>query len=410
MIWQHSLRALGDIGERIQRRYRAARVPRSAGQPWYPGEPIVVAGMFNTASGIGECARLAHQALTEKGLNPIAVDISHLFGPVDMQCAIPFGSIPKSEHGLLILSVNSPETVQTLHFLQRWRFPKWRVVGVWAWELERLPDYWMQGFEYVDEIWAPSSFTARAIDTAGRIKAKVVPLPVKIPKGISAERLQFGLGAETFVVLAASDLLSSPLRKNPFGAIDAFRRAFGNAQDVRLIIKLRNIDRDVEFEKQLLSRIEGAQNIQILDRVLHRKDMLRLISSADTYLSLHRSEGLGLPLAEAMLLGVPTVATAWSGNLDFMSNETAMLVPYVLTPISAPDPYYGSVPDAEWAEPNIEEAANALKVLKSDPAVRKRISHAARVFAERHFSYDHYLEATGLKHRSKLLCDSIDAL
>ncbi len=380
----------------VRERVLAARVPRANGVPWQPGEPIVVAGMFNTASGIGESARSSYYAMQDQGLNPTAVDISALFGPVDFKSRIPVGEMPRDARGLLVLHMNSPETVRALRYLDRARFRGWRVVGAWAWELEHLPAYWSNGFRYVDEIWALSAFTAGAIVRSGSVPTRVVAPVVHVPGSVSPRRDEFGIDPDVFTVLALTDVLSSPLRKNPLGAIKAFRAAFSDDPNVQLIVKLRNLDRNPKFQRELSEIVAGAGNIKVMENVLTREEVLSLIMSADAFISLHRSEGFCLPLAEAMSLGVPTVATGWSGNMDFMDESSAILVPFELTSVSRSDPFYGTVPGAVWAEPSIEFAADALRRLERSPSLRQTISSRAREVAAKQSDTRRFVEAAGL--------------
>lgn len=380
----------------LHERFLAAKVPKASGASWKPGEPIVVAGMFNTASGIGESARSSYYAMHDQGLNPTAVDISALFGPVDFKTSVPFGEMPRDERGLLVLHMNAPETVRALHYLNPVRFRGWRVVGAWAWELEHLPAYWSNGFRYVDEIWALSAFTAGAITRAGSVPTRVVAPVVHVPGSVSPRRDEFGIDPDVFTVLALTDVLSSPLRKNPLGAVKAFRAAFSDDPKAQMIVKLRNLDRNPKFQHELSEAVAGAGNIRVMENVLSREEILSLIMSADALISLHRSEGFCLPLAEAMSLGVPTVATGWSGNMDFMDESTAMLVPFELTPVSGTDPFYGTVPGAVWAEPSIEGAADALRCLKQSPSLRQTISSRAREVAAKQSDTRRFVEAAGL--------------
>ena len=182
-------------------------------------------------------------------------------------------------------------------------------------------------------------------------------------------------------MLTSFNLASSFERKNPLGAIAAFREAFGDRIDRILVLKVSNRDHAPEDFARLETAIAGAPNIRLETRTLPRGDSLALTAAADIVLSLHRSEGFGLVPAEAMLLGRPVIATGWSGNLDFMDDHSAALIRYRLVPTRDARGVY-EVENAAWAEPDVDHAAEWLGRLADDPPARVALGEAGRTMAQ----------------------------
>jgi glycosyltransferase involved in cell wall biosynthesis len=339
---------------------------------------VVVAGFFRSASGIGEAARACFRALTTAGLSPSAVDLTVPIAPADLAPEIPLSAFPGDRHGSLLLHVNPPEMLAALAQLDFLGGRHWRVIGCWAWELPTFPTGWERGFELVSDIWVPSVFTAEALRKHRQAPAvAVIPHAIDPPAGIVADRARFGIGPNVFAALTTADALSSFARKNPLGAIDAFRRAFGDRTDVQLIVKTRNLAHSPATAKFIKEAIGGSSNIRLLDGTLAEADRWSLLRSVDALISLHRAEGFALGPAEAMSLGKPVIATGWSGNLDFMAAGSALLVDYELIPVLDPFGVY-SDPTARWAEPNIAQAAELLRRVAAEPAWSAAIGDAGR--------------------------------
>jgi glycosyltransferase involved in cell wall biosynthesis len=292
---------------------------------------------------------------------------------------------PPNSGGTLVICVQPP----TLHRILRTRgtadFLGRRWVGYWWWELERLPESWRAIAALADEFWCSSRFVYDCFARSIPEKAShYLPLVIDVPQPSSRRLADFGLPAATFTVLSAFDLRSHMARKNPQGMIAAFKQAFGARSDVLYILKVTGSEKFPDHLASLQAQADIAGNIRILSQALDTPDLFALIHQADIVLSLHRSEGLGMIMAEAALSGTPVVATAWSGVLEFLDPESAALVGYRLVPVDRLD-NLPAPPGSRWAEPEIDEAAHWLRRLESEPGLRERLAQAARQKASHAF-------------------------
>jgi glycosyltransferase involved in cell wall biosynthesis len=352
-------------------------------RPSDPNAPLVVAGLFSTANGIGEAARTTYRALEAAGLHPIAVDLSEPFAPVDLTSEIACQPMPDDVEGTLILQLNGPETMSAMQHLGLERGRNWYTIGYWAWELPTFPTGWEKAFRYLSELWTISSFTADALrkhEDAPDIH--VFGHAVAPPPSVQPARAQFGMEDDQLVFLTMADSMSSFERKNPIATIHAFREAFGDDPSKRLIVKTRNLARSETAMTNLSAAIHGAENIAILDTSLSEKDQWALLKSCDVLVSLHRSEGFGLGLAEAMALGKPVICTDWSGNMDFTTETSAGLVGSRLIPCQDEYGIYGNT-DAEWADPDHDEAVRLMRKLAEDAPARAQLANAGKTHIER---------------------------
>lgn len=257
--------------------------------------------------------------------------------------------------------------------------PGVRRIAVWYWEMEDIPAEWVPQLGWPDEVWAPTRFLA---DTFRKyVRVPVVPmLPgVELPPFTPLPRSHFGLSDERFVFLFSFDWFSTPVRKNPFGLIDAFRRAFRPDEPVDLVLKVSRGEACPERFGELKAAADVAE-VRVLNEVLPRAELLALMACADCYVSLHRSEGLGLGLAESMLMGKPVIGTAYSGNLDFMTDANSYLVRCGRAACTEDaSPYQkGYV----WGDPDLDHAAELMRRVyeqRDEASVKgKRAAHELR--------------------------------
>ena len=360
----------------VRRRPPPARQPLAA----IAAGPLVLSGFLGDALGLGAAARSTLAGLREMGLSVIPHDLGFI-RTVPLYASI---ALPAAGHGgVWICQCNPPEFERLRLGLDHHDLDGRYRIGVWAWELETLPPVWVEAARSFNELWAPSAFVARAIETSlgpgpGPL-VRVIPLALGPPAAVAAPRAQFGLEDATFVVLTLFDLRSTRARKNPDGAIDAFVRAFPepSARQTLICKVLASQAAPAEFEA-LRRRVAERSDIRLITETLSDAAVGALIDAADVLLSLHRSEGYGLTLAEAMHRGRAVVATGWSGNMDFMDDRCAMIIPYALQPVRDPQGQYAGL-DARWAEPDVAAAAEALLQLAASPDLRARLGAEAQV-------------------------------
>lgn len=238
-------------------------------------------------------------------------------------------------------------------------------IGYWVWELPTFPDVWVPYFKLFDEIWTPSTFSAESI--AGKAFCPVIRVPHSIEVQLDEKitREYFGLPEDKFLFLFMYDSFSWIERKNPQAVIEAFKRAFKNNENVGLVVKVSNSKHGHDDIKKLEELRKTYKNIYIIDKVLPKAEVNSLLNCCDVFVSLHRSEGFGLGLAEAMYLRKPVIGTGWSGNTDFMRNNNSCLVKYNFIPVEV---NYANINcDGQyWADADVDDAAKYMYKLYSD--------------------------------------------
>ena len=359
-----------------------------------PG-PVTVAGLLRSTVGLGHSARLCAFALNRLGYEMRYIDLSDNFLRSDLpEAEWPGKPACPGEGGVLIVHLNPPVQLLGYTMMGRRFIKHKRIIGYWHWELPSVPASWRTNARFVHEIWAPSRFTAEAISEQVDIPLRIVPHPVSLPTNFSKKRRDFGLSEDSFVIINMFDVSSNFERKNPVATVRSFKMAFGDSPDHILLLKISGAQHSPWAMRILREEAGGAANIQFMSANLSNEDIAALINCADVILSLHRSEGFGLLPAQAMLLGKSVIATGWSGNMDFMTEENSALIDYKLIPVIDPQRVY-NLKNMVWADPDLEQAAQWLQRLASDEALRKKIGRAAAEDAGRQFSLAAYKHAIG---------------
>jgi glycosyltransferase involved in cell wall biosynthesis len=268
-------------------------------------------------------------------------------------------------------------------------------IALWFWELPRFPARWSRSFDYYQEIWTPTTFCLESISRASAVPVLKMPTPVIMEKQPD-QREAFGFSRGDFVFLFCFDFLSVLERKNPSALIRAFRLAFGDRPGIHLLIKTINSHHEPEKMRRLQDEARGGR-IRLLDAHLAKAELSKLMNSCDAYAALHRSEGFGQAIAEAMLLEKPVIATGYSGNMEFMTRENSFPVRYALTPIPQDyDPYEkGQV----WADPDEAHAAELMRQVHEDRGLAAQKAERAALEIRRAMSP----EACGRAMKERLL-------
>jgi glycosyltransferase involved in cell wall biosynthesis len=329
-----------------------------------PG-PLVISACISDVTGIGRAGRLTLKAAEAWGAPIISHDI-----PADPEALRVSQDLPPG--GVWLAHCNPPEAIAVLSQKTEHLWATRYRIGYWAYELGKLPRGWEAAIPFFHEIWTPSRFVADAVERArGRAGTivRVVPHPVAVdPPPQASVRTGRPL---TFLVMF--DARSSLARKNPLGAIRAFQQAFApDDMSVRLHLKIVAAWKDPRSVGALRNAAEGWRNIGFSEEELSDAETLQLFASADCLVSLHRAEGFGLPLAEAMLAGLPAIATDWSGNVDF-TRGASYEVPCSLVPARDSSGRYSGTGQT-WAEPDLGAAAAQMRKLRDDPAGREAIT------------------------------------
>jgi glycosyltransferase involved in cell wall biosynthesis len=335
-------------------------------------------GFLGTALGLGEGARLMVHSLRAAGLDVQTANVSPCIGRENFEAGDSWPA-DATAGGSVIVHVNPDVYDEVVTAIGAEKLRERRIIAYWLWELEVVPPKWVKTLEAVDEVWSPSQFTASAFrKVAGRKRVHVVPYCMDI-SNIRLEPLEdpFPQFRGRPIVFFSYDVRSTHARKNPEAVIAAFRSATAGNPEPVLILKVHGEEAWPEAIERLEYAASGHPGIHILRKTFSLEAMRDVLARVDIVMSLHRSEGFGLLMAEAMGAAKPVIATGWSANVDFMSPACSVLVDYKLTPVVDPQNFYDQF-GARWAEPDIEHAAAALRHLLNDPAERQRMGNAAR--------------------------------
>ena len=259
-----------------------------------------------------------------------------------------------------------------------------RRIGLWFWELDEFPDYVTHALQQVHEVWVTSEMTRAALQPLTSKPVTLIRIPIDVPPAPTPyTRTQLGL-PEGRVLLTNFDYLSIPRRKNPLGVIRAYREAVAHDEGVTLVVKSINAHLAPLAHDEIVRATRGRDDIRIVDAYVSHAEMQAMIELSDGYLSLHRSEGFGLNVADAIARGTPVVSTAYSGTLEFTTPETAVLVPWAPIEVGpGADPYPAS---ALWAEPDHAAAVLAIRSLLDDPTAAQERARRGIEAIERDWS------------------------
>lgn len=318
---------------------------------------VNVVGYLNGELGIGEGARMNVCCLKSSRIEFSLVNIeTHSSSRKRDSSFAEFSQ--ENPFGINLMHVNA-DMLPKLYAEKGGNFFNHKYnIGYWAWELSDFPDEWRESFNYCDEIWVPSTFVLASIAQKSPIPTFCFPHAIEVYHIKQATRLSLGLKEDVFVFLFIFDFFSCFERKNPLAIVQAFREVFSASDKVSLVIKCINSFHNPEAMRRLKRAAVGLR-VTIVDSYFDRDEVNGLISLTDAYVSLHRSEGFGLTLAEAMFLGKPVIATGYSGNMDFMNLNNSYLVKHNLVALKKDFGPYKK--ENVWAEPDIQHAGLLMR-------------------------------------------------
>lgn len=333
---------------------------------------VSLLGDMHCGSGLGQASRANLQCLRYAGVPTQEVPMT------DEQL-----SHFRSTNKVMLIHTNPDQLDRICARLPVQQWQGKYVIGEWVWEQEQLPDWWVPYLDLFDEVWTPSDFAAKAIRNVTGKTVRVLPHTVEPQCDDDWNRASFGLPDNLFLCLVAFDYHSVLARKNPDGAIRAFCQAFGGCREqVGLVLKARNTPPEVLAE--LRHSLRDWPNVFFLTEEYTKTQVNSLIRAVDVYISLHRSEGFGLVLAEAMYLGTPVVATNWSGNTEFMNSDVACMVKASLVTLQKDELPF--LKGSRWAEPDIDQAAYYLRKLYDDPCWCAEMTERAKEYIRKRLS------------------------
>lgn len=355
-----------------------------------------IAGFLTADLGIGESARCMVRAADAAQLDTALV-------PLKLHCKNRLGDDTytsrlenENPHKFNVVHLDPPASRDIDHHHGKaFRAGKYNI-GYWAWELPEFPDSWVPSCLYFDEIWCPSEFAREAIAMKVSLPVIAMPHAISFKRPTGDVRPGFGLPADKFLFLVLYDLNSYSERKNPSAAINAFRLSGLAEKGAALVLKVHNVHGHESDLEKLRDAIADFPGSVILTDTLSRAEVYALEAACDCYVSLHRSEGFGLAIAECMYLGKPVISTNWSATAEFVDETNGCPVNYSLKTLERSFGPYSK--GQTWAEADPEHAAEWMRKLHGDPSLVRQLGDQARATIESRYSP----EVIGARYRRRL--------
>lgn len=326
---------------------------------------INLLGSVRSDTGLGQSIRLLADIIEEVGCDYMVYNYFVPPGDSMTDTSYDHKISDNPDFNVNLIHVNPSELPLAFMDIGKQQWDYRYNIGYWLWELEDFPSEWLSSLHFVDEIWTASEFVAKSIRKCTDKPVHAMPYCVTAPFDEKFTREYFGLPKDKFLYLMMFNSGSVMARKNPMSVLAAFKKAFPKEQkDVGLIIKMNASAQSKKDMEQIKSELDGYENIYFICETLSKQESDSLIKCADVYVSLHRAEGFGLVMAEAMLLGTPVIATNWSANTEFMSEESSCMVDYKM--ITLTEDILPFKKGYRWAEADTQQAADYMRRLYED--------------------------------------------
>jgi len=341
-----------------------------------PGCNLV--GYARAETGVGQTVRAAAASAQAAGLGTAVISVRPDGRQSELDTSVRTAGEP-FPYRASIFYVNADQVEAAMRQVGRGYRAGRLNIGNWVWELEEFPAYWRGAARMFDQLWAPSRFCQQAVERVCAKPVALVPYAIQMEPG--SERPETPPGVFTFLTMF--DMLSVFERKNPLALIRAFAREFRPGERVRLVVKVSHAG---TFGREMARMREAAAgaNVVFEDRTLRKAEVNALLAACDCFVSLHRAEGFGLCLAEAMWLGKAVIATNYSGNTDFMNEQNSFPVDYRMCEVGAGSAPYNRA--SRWADPSIDDAARQMRLVVENAELRKRRAAAGQAFVRAHLS------------------------
>ncbi|HVS50762.1 MAG TPA: glycosyltransferase family 4 protein [Opitutaceae bacterium] len=360
-----------------------------------------IVGFLTAELGVGESARCmvraADAATLPTALVPLKLHCKNRLGDQTFAARLQ----DENPHAVNVVHLDPPASRDLDHHHgKNFRAGKYNI-AYFAWELPEFPDAWVPSFDYYDEVWCPSEFTTAALALKSPVPVLTMPHAIALPRPaetLTPRRARFALPVDAFLFLTLFDLNSYSARKNPRGAIEAFRQSGLAGRGAALVVKVQNVAGNEADFSALQASVRDLPGTVLLTDTLPRADITALEAACDCFVSLHRSEGFGLAIAEAMFLGKPVISTDWSAPAEFVDADNGCPVRARLVTLEQNHGPYAK--GATWAEPDTAHAAEHMRRLFGDRALAARLGAVARATIETRFSP----AAIGARYRRRLEC------
>jgi glycosyltransferase involved in cell wall biosynthesis len=336
---------------------------------------INVAGFMKGEFGLGQGARANVSSITAAGI-PHVVNSFNASWHRNSDASYAEKFTFDNPYPVNLINVNAESLPAFIEAFGEKYFQNKYNIGFWAWEMPIFPPEWQFAFDYFDEIWTYSNHCAEAISTVSPVPVFKVMASIDLPQP-TIDKNELKLPKDKFIFLFMFDSLSTFERKNPSAIVKAFIKAFGESDEVLLVIKFSNSQYAPQQRDEFKALVANYPSIHLIEGHLSREEIYALVNNCDCYVSLHRAEGFGLTMAEAMFYGKPVIATAYSSTMEFMNVGNSFLVKYDLVTLNEDAGPYKK--GNFWADADIDHAATLMKYVFENPQQAQQVgARAAR--------------------------------